>query len=197
MPFYYPLTATATDPTSATWRTNNAPAGYIFVPNDGIYVDEPITNMSNMFGDFDNQINDPDIALWDTSTVTNMSAMFAFAFSFNQPIGSWDVSNVTNMSAMFIQSGFNQPLADWNVSSVTDMSSMFQGSSLSGSYFNQDIGGWDVSNVTNMSDMFRENLGFNQDLSNWCVSNFSTEPSGFSESAFNWIVPKPVWGTCP
>ena len=38
-----------------------------------------------------------DISSWDTSSVTDMSQMFAFAY-FNQDISSWDTSSVTDMS---------------------------------------------------------------------------------------------------
>ena len=41
------------------------------------------------------------VNLKDTSRVTNMSFMFYWATSFNQPIGNWDTSKVTNMSEMF------------------------------------------------------------------------------------------------
>jgi hypothetical protein len=75
--FYYPLTNTAFDPTTNTWRDFYAPPGYIFVPNDGIYTESPITSMQLMFDS--STINDPDIVLWDVSTVTDMNNAFALA----------------------------------------------------------------------------------------------------------------------
>ena len=39
-------------------------------------------------------INDPDIGLWNTSNITNMSFMFTNATTFNQDIGGWNVENV-------------------------------------------------------------------------------------------------------
>jgi len=45
-----------------------------------------------------------DISSWNTSLVTNMSAMFAGASSFNQDISSWDLSLRPNIEQMFIAS---------------------------------------------------------------------------------------------
>jgi surface protein len=212
--FYYPLTNTSTDPTSANWRNNYAPAGYTFVPNNGIYTEGPITNMREMFSsDGSLQFNDPDISTWDVSTVTNMlsmffslqtltqslnswdvsnvtnmGSMFRATFNYNQPLNNWNVSNVTNMSGMFDSTGFNQDISMWDVGSVTNMGAMFAFSS-----FNQPIGSWDVSNVTNMENMFLGNNSFAQDLSSWCVTNITEEPFDFNNT--NGV--NPVWGTCP
>ena len=63
--------------------------------------------------------------------------------------------------------------------------------------FNQPIGDWDVSSVTQMSSMFNKAVDFNQNLSGWCVSNISSSPYSFDNGATSWILPRPVWGTCP
>ena len=81
-------------------------------------------------------------------------------------INNWDVSRVTDMSAMFKNAtSFNQPLNNWNVSKVTDMEGMFAGASS----FNQPLNNWNVSNVTNMGWMFSHATSFNQPLNNWNV----------------------------
>jgi len=108
------------------------------------------------------------IELWDVSNVTDMSELFEFMWTFNQPIGDWDISKVTHMKGMFWgATAFNQPIGDWDVSKVTDMYGMFSEANA----FNQPIGYWDVSNVTNMQEMFDGATAFNQPIGKWDVSN--------------------------
>jgi surface protein len=147
-----------------------------------------VTNMVGMF--WGTPFNQP-IGNWDVSSVTVMAEMF-WGTPFNQPIGDWDVSKVTNMFFMFWGTPFNQPIGNWDVSSVTDMGEMFKDSK-----FNQPIGNWDVSSVRNMSQMFNYSSQFNQDLSQWCVSRFQRKPDDFDSGTPQWVLPKPVWGTCP
>ena len=104
-----------------------------------------------------------------TSNVTNISALFSGASTFNEDIGSWDTSNVTNMN------------------------SLFDGATA----FNQDISKWDVSNVVNMGYMFYSANSFNQDLSGWCVSKLNTMPGNFDSGSKLTAEHLPVWGTCP
>lgn len=84
-------------------------------------------------------------------------------------------------------------IGSWDVSSVTDMSRMFQGATA----FDQDIGSWDVSSVSTMFGMFDNATAFNQDLSGWCVALIATQPDYFDTGASSWVLPRPVWGTCP
>jgi len=171
-----------------------------------------VTDMSRMFdlSSFNQPIGD-----WDVSKVTNMISMFSWS-KFNQPIGDWDVSNVTNMGLLFHNSPFNQPIGDWDVSKVTDMGLMFYKTPFNqpiGDWnvsnatvmlsmfrecpFNQPIGEWDVSNVTDMRRMFENNSDFNQNLSTWCVTKILTSPLNFRIGATAWVLPEPIWGTCP
>lgn len=85
---YFPMSNTAVDPTYSTWRINNP--GYTFVPNDGIYTATPMTNASDMLLGWTG--NDPDVALWDTSSFTVMARMFLLASAFNQDLSGWCVS---------------------------------------------------------------------------------------------------------
>jgi len=140
-----------------------------------------VTDMSAMFR-YATSFNS-DISNWDVSNVTDMSYMFSYASAFNQNIGSWDVSNVIYMREMFWgATSFNQDIGSWDVSNVTDMWKMF----LQASAFNQDIGSWDVSNVTNMLGMFLQASAFNQDIGSWDVSNVTDMGGMFAgASAFN------------
>ena len=158
----------------------------------GAWNTENVTNMNSLFraASAFNQ----DIDGWDVSNVTDMSLIFREAHAFNQDIGGWDVSNVTRMSQMFhIASSFNQDIGSWNTSNVTNMSNMFNGAYV----FDHDIGDWDVSNVADMRGMFNFASAFNQDLSRWCVSQIATQPENFDTNANNWVLPRPLWGTCP
>jgi len=61
------------------------------------------------------------IGAWDTSSVTNMFAMFSTAVAFNQDLGAWDTSLVNTFGFMFYNSGagaFNQVLC-WDLSTAT------------------------------------------------------------------------------
>jgi surface protein len=154
------------------------------------------------------------ISSWNTSAVTNMSAMFSLNGAFNQPIGSWNTSAVTDMNNMFSTSNFNQNIGAWNVSNVTSFTNMFGANysfnnggssdinnwtikntgtvSMAGMFgdstFNQPIGNWNTSAVTNMSLMFRFNTTFNQNIGNWNVSNvtnFSSFMDGKSAANYS------------
>ncbi|WP_281556620.1 BspA family leucine-rich repeat surface protein [Thalassomonas sp. RHCl1] len=140
-----------------------------------------VTDMSEMFS-WAWSFNQ-DISHWDVSNITNMHGIFANATAFNQDLSTWDVSQVTNMSKMFSNArDFNQPLNQWDVSAVTDMSHMFSNAIA----FNQDLSQWDVSGVNNMARMFNYARVFNQAISNWDVSNVTNMNAMFSlANAFN------------
>ena len=150
-----------------------------------------ITDMSDLFRVGDTYTGtatfDADISHWDTSSVTDMSSMFASAAAFNGDIGVWDTSSVTNMNSMFHSAvAFNDDIGDWDTSSVTDMGSMFRVTGGSTSVFNQDIGDWDTSSVTDMSYMFNFVTDFNQDISSWDTSSVTSMAFMFhSTTAFN------------
>lgn len=135
-----------------------------------------------------------DISMWDTAHVTEMYGVFTGCTTFNQPLNTWNVSGAAELRNMFEGcKAFNQPLNNWDVSSVTNMDEMFKGATL----FNQPLSNWNVTNVTNMNSMFSYASAFNQDLSKWCVTEIPTKPYQFDERASAWVLPKPIWGTCP
>jgi hypothetical protein len=141
--------------------------------------------MNNMFRDGTPAFNQ-DVSNWNVSNVTNMSAMFKGASSFNNAgspnINNWDVSNVTNMSIMFADATvFNQPLSNWNVAKVTTMKYMFQRASA----FNQNIGSWNLIKVTDISYMFFQANAFNNDGSS-TINNWNTALVTDMTHVFSW-----------
>ncbi len=133
-----------------------------------------ITDMSALFYDevgannkaVEIRTNYKGIEFWDTSNVRDMSRMFAYAGSFNEPIGRWNVASVITMREMFLNAiTFNQPLNLWNVASVEDMRGMF----CYAIAFNQPLDKWNVRNALQMGTMFEGAKAFNQSLNKWQV----------------------------
>ncbi len=99
----------------------------------------------------------------DLSQVTDMSRMFAEAYSFNSDLRDWDVSNVTDMTRLFdTATSFNGDISTWDVSRVTTMVLMFSFTNA----FNCDISGWDVSSVTTHVD-FETGWGTGNTVPSW------------------------------
>ena len=155
-----------------------------------------VTDMTAMF--ISASSFNQDISSWNVSKVTNMGFMFSGATSFNQNISSWNVSKVVSMIDMFSNAiSFNQPLNSWNTSSVTNMNEMFSGASS----FNQNISSWNTSSVLYMNAMFNGASSFNQSLSPWSTSNvidanfiFCGCPVFGQPAKYPTIIPAPTWG---
>ena len=103
--------------------------------------------MSGLFSGLQNF--NANVSSWNTSGVTDMSFTFGGsdtgngATAFNQPL-DFDTSSVTDMSGMFASAVvFNQPL-DFDTSSVISMRAMFDGASA----FNQPLSVGNVSNAS-------------------------------------------------
>jgi len=142
-----------------------------------------VTDMSRMFNDCTNLNSPSNIDLWNTSTVTNMDAMFRNAFDFNQNIGAWNTGAVITMREMFYRAEtFNQNIGTWNTGAVTNMRSMFYEATA----FNQDIGAWNTQAVTDMYSMFYFATAFNQNIGAWNTSAVTDmEYMFFRAIAFN------------
>jgi len=125
-----------------------------------------------------------------TSGVTDMSELFQVSF-LDPDISLWDVSSVTKMDDMFNHaSSFNQDISKWDTSSVNYMNGMFNHASS----FNQDISNWDTSNVLNMDSMYYGATLFNQSLTNWCVVNVWGNGLFSEDSAMDAIIEfQPLW----
>jgi surface protein len=150
---------------------------------------QSITNISSMFS-WCQTFNQP-LTMWNTSNITDMSGMFGFCVNFNQSLSMWNTSNVTDMSGMFCCCvNFNQPLSTWNTSNVTDMSNMFYDCT----NFNQPLNAWNTSNVSDMSWMFDNCINFNQSLNGWNTSNV-TDMDGMFRNCTNFNQPLSTWNT--
>ncbi len=182
-----------------TWYTGNIQdmkqyfASYDFSQNsDNDISNWDTSNVTDMTAMFYYSTNIPDIRSWDTSKVQSFASTFDYAREFNQNIGNWNTSSATTMSAMFWEAqAFNQDIGEWDTGKVENMESMFRVALT----FNQDISGWDTSSVSNMELMFQHAQAFDQDISEWDVGLISSKPSNFDfDTLAAWLdAEKPNW----
>ena len=118
----------------------------------------------------------PDVSMWDTSNISNMSYLFNYCKSLTSlpDISKWITSNVTDMRGMFLdcESVASLPdISNWDTTNVTNMSNMFSGCKSLLSL--PDISKWNTNNVTDMSNMFSrcKSLSSLPDISNWDIDN--------------------------
>lgn len=131
------------------------------------------------------------VASWDTSSVTDMSRLFASVSSNDFcGIATWDVSNVVDMSFMFDDAtSFECDLGAWNVENVETFQGTFRDAP---SFTGRGLPGWAVSSATTMRSMFDSAQDFNKDISPWDVSKVSDfgsmfyGASAFSHSLCSW-----------
>lgn len=110
-----------------------------------------VTDMGYMFSQMTN-LSNLDLSSWDTSSVTNMTVMFAQNNFSNVDLGTWETENVTDMYAMFAMTPNLTSLAtpNWNTEKVTTMQGMFMGAS---ALTELDFTGWNTANVADMTMM--------------------------------------------
>ena len=138
-----------------------------------------IESLAYAFYGSENLVNVPAVL---PATVTDMSAMFRDAFSFDQSLSSWDTANVTNMGMMFYgASSFDQSLSSWDTANVTNMGMMFYYAFS----FDQSLSSWDTANVTNMSAMFYYASSFDQSLGDWDIGLVDNMGSMLDNSALS------------
>lgn len=96
---YFPLRNTSVNPvyqnTGNTGQVINGQT-YTFVPNDGLYFDNPPTIFTNLLRG--SSVNDSDISLWDVSNIINMSYMFYLATGLNLDVDFTSSYNNTDIS---------------------------------------------------------------------------------------------------
>ena len=154
---------------------------------------------------------------WDVSLITDMSQLFAWNNTFNEPLNKWVTKQVTNMSQMFYgASKFNQPLNGgykphcwafiFTQYGVVNDSTKITGRRLFHKLpvflvrrvalyaFGDHIGGFDTSQVTDMSGMFIDASSFNQPIGQW-KTNQVTDMSGMFQGASSFNQPIGQWKT--
>ena len=136
-----------------------------------------VIDMSYMFAS--NQTDVIDLSNFDTSNVTDMSWMFSWNEATTINVSSFNTSKVTNMSNMFRESkATTLDLSKFNTSKVTDMSYMFSDSKAT----TINVSSFNTSNVANMRSMFSNSKATTLDLSSFNTSNVTDMSWMFSAS---------------
>ena len=125
--------------------------------------------------------------------MVDLSYMFNYATSFNQPI-NWNTENVTLTTNMFDHAtSFNQSI-NWNLSNSTDLSYMF---TYATSFNNGDVGDNNSCplilqlpiggqyDFCNIKYMFNNASSFNQDVSSWNAVTIDYSQSLFVNTKLN------------
>jgi len=102
-----------------------------------------VSDFSFMFAECSNMVANYTIPDWNVRYITDFSAMFLNALSFNQDIGQWNVESGTNFG--FMLSGattFDQNLANWDLTSATNMGNFLDNSALSVANYDATLNGW-------------------------------------------------------
>lgn len=125
-----------------------------------------ITDMSNLFGDFDVcRMDNIDVSNWNVSNVNNMRKLFFMMQNFNCDLSKWNVSNVEDMQYMFYGCyNFNNDISDWNVKNVKCMAGMFiDCKKFEGKYLSK----WNTKSLYNATYMFKYCKSLNTNISTW------------------------------
>ena len=101
-----------------------------------------VIDTSNMFLNCESLIGNSKFNEWNVSTFQKVDGMFEGTTLFSQILSTWDTSKITDMSAMFKNSGFKNSLGKWDVSQVTSMDQMFDGSQLTTLNYDNTLVGW-------------------------------------------------------
>ena len=165
----------AGDRSVLAWMNN----GDLYVAADGAIAPNP--NASWLLQDFVNLKTIKFGNCFDTSSVTDMGAMFIHCTSLTSlDLSGFDTSSVTDMGAMFqnCASLTSLDVSSFDTSNVTDMFFMFD---LCESLTSLDLAGFDTSNVIDMDAMFAncERLT-DLDLSGFDTSNVTSMDYMFS-----------------
>ena len=140
-----------------------------------------VTNMESMFA-YCERISSIDFSNFNTSKVSNMKNMFRYFGDLTSlNLSSFNTSSVTTMESMFYDcsSLTNLNLSSFNTSKVRDMSYMFYGCARLTSL---NLSSFNTSKVTDISDMFaRCSSLMTLDLSSFNTSNVTYMDSLFGE----------------
>ncbi|MCK9234847.1 MAG: BspA family leucine-rich repeat surface protein [Gammaproteobacteria bacterium] len=138
-----------------------------------------------------------ELQFWDVSNVNTLISAFQECRQLRANLANWNISNVTSLENTFHSTwNMNFDFSHWNTGNVITMQNMLHNSR---AMVGTGMEHLDVSKVTNMDGFLGGGYSkvFNTDLSGWCVTLIPNEPTTFASTTPAWVLPKPVWGTCP